>query len=98
MDWYLPAICEMGYNKNSSLTSCGSSSQPTVQNIQRLYDSKQLVFTKGYYWSSTVSSIMQSTWGQNQAWFQIFSKDLQEQYPIDKAYMSQISCSQALTF
>lgn len=49
-DWYLPAICEMGYGSYV----CGSSSAPTLQNMQKsLIDTSGLSAPAGYYWSST---------------------------------------------
>ena len=35
-DWYLPAICEMGYTTDSSVDAgCGSIDSPSLQNIQK---------------------------------------------------------------
>ncbi|MFN7097462.1 MAG: hypothetical protein ACK4PR_07890, partial [Gammaproteobacteria bacterium] len=53
-DWYLPALCEMGYG-----ASCGSSSTPTTQNIQsNLVDYNSLNLLAGAYWSSTEFSAL----------------------------------------
>ncbi|WP_131795840.1 DUF1566 domain-containing protein [Fluoribacter gormanii] len=49
-DWYLPAICEMGYGNGA----CGTSGAPMQQNIQSsLIDSSGFNLPSGYYWSST---------------------------------------------
>ncbi|MBN8548354.1 MAG: DUF1566 domain-containing protein [Deltaproteobacteria bacterium] len=54
-DWYLPAICEMGYESSVS-AACGDVSAPTLQNIQSsLVDSSLLPLTT-FYWSSTQNS------------------------------------------
>jgi hypothetical protein len=64
-DWFLPAICELGYG-NGGL--CGTASAPARQNIQsNLVDSLNLL--AGYYWSSTEYSAAP----QNEAWFQYFA-------------------------
>lgn len=53
-DWYLPAICEMGYDGNSINSGCGTSSTPSMQNIQsNLMDNSSTGLPAGYYWSST---------------------------------------------
>lgn len=49
-DWYLPAICELGYG-----SACGTPSSPTLQNMQsNLVDSLNRLAS--IYWSSTASS------------------------------------------
>lgn len=66
-DWYLPAICEMGYQSSPSF--CGISSAPTLQNIQSsLIDILGFAAPVGWYWSSTVSA----TNPDQRAWVQIF--------------------------
>ncbi|STX29826.1 transmembrane protein [Legionella beliardensis] len=66
-DWYLPAMCEMGYGD----AICGTSSTPTLQNIQSSLVDNGLISLLGYYWSST-----QTTHGpQYSAWYQYFAPD-----------------------
>jgi hypothetical protein len=54
-DWYLPAICEMGYDRIGVGSSCGSQGAPTMQNMQSsLVDNGDMAgLSPGYYWSST---------------------------------------------
>ena len=54
-DWYLPAICEFGYDTFNTGTGCGSASSPTMQNVQSsLLDNAVLgAPTSSYYWAST---------------------------------------------
>jgi hypothetical protein len=66
-DWYLPAICELGYDTTLQGSGCGSSSTPTLQNMQSsLVDFNSLNLLAGNYWSSTESSIAPSLFGWNQ--------------------------------
>lgn len=51
-DWYLPAICEMGYDTLPSLP-CGDSFSPTLQNIQSNLVDTGIVILTNPYWSST---------------------------------------------
>ena len=52
-DWYLPAVCEMGFDgAGVSGSGCGSSSSPLVQNMQSNLTGLSNV-PSGYYWSST---------------------------------------------
>ncbi|MET0497726.1 MAG: hypothetical protein ABW106_05570, partial [Steroidobacteraceae bacterium] len=68
-DWYLPAICEQGYDSVNSGSGCGSSGSPTLQNMQsNLVDNGDVGGLDGIYWSSTEASTG-PTWA---AWFQIF--------------------------
>ena len=50
-DWYMPAICEMGYDNSPS--SCGDASNPTLQNIQSNLVDNNIVPLNASYWSST---------------------------------------------
>jgi hypothetical protein len=57
-DWHLPAVCEMGYDRLSNGTGCGSSNSPTTQNMQsNLVDNGNIGALSGNYWSSTEFSI-----------------------------------------
>jgi hypothetical protein len=52
-DWYLPAICEMGYDATGSGSGCGAS-PGIIQNIQsNLIDNGQIAAISGLHWSST---------------------------------------------
>lgn len=64
-DWYLPAICEMGYGN----AGCGSSVAPVMQNAQSdLVDASGATLS-GLYWSATEYSGTP----QNTAWVQSFA-------------------------
>jgi hypothetical protein len=57
-DWYLPAICMMGYGLNADGINCGTSSSPAIQNIQsNLIDGPGVdiagLTTNIFYWPST---------------------------------------------
>lgn len=53
-DWYLPAICEMGYDGYNLGSGCGTKTDPTVQNIQsNLIDRGIVTDLHGDYWSSS---------------------------------------------
>lgn len=58
-DWYLPALCEMGYDNEGIVNGiCGTRNAPRVaDNAQsRLYDSGPTFFFDVAYWSSTQSA------------------------------------------
>lgn len=92
-DWYLPAICEMGYGSYT----CGGNgatgnSPPTLQNMQsNLVDTLNML--SGNYWSSTQASGNP----QSGAWIQTFSNSQSDQYPSFKIYHYGVRCSRALT-
>ena len=68
-DWYLPAICEMGYDRANQGTGCGTQVAPTLQNMQsNLVENGNIGALTGPYWSSTESSIFVP----NNAWDQFF--------------------------
>ncbi|WP_019216503.1 DUF1566 domain-containing protein [Legionella tunisiensis] len=79
-DWYLPAICEMGYLTaiSNPTTNCGSSTSPALQNIQsNLVENGNIgnfpnggnpVFP-GIYWTSTELSSLPN----EGAWIQQFA-------------------------
>lgn len=54
-DWYLPAICEMGYDSASWGSGCGSAVNPATQNMQSSLVDYAAVdgAPDGDYWSST---------------------------------------------
>lgn len=57
-DWYLPAVCEMGVDENSSSSGCGSRAAPRQQNIfTNLVDKGDVGRMIGsVYWTSTNTS------------------------------------------
>ena len=78
-DWYLPAICEMGYDAVAANSGCGASNLPTLQNMQSnlidLDNSTSVALglinggLSGHYWSSTEDLNVPLV----NAWFQLFS-------------------------
>lgn len=94
-DWYLPAICEMSYDSNSSGTGCGTSSTPLVQNMQsNLVDNSVINALSGYYWSATEFS------GDPQvvAWLQYFAGGGGSgQLVVNKDITAGVRCVRALT-
>ncbi len=97
-DWYLPAICEMGYYNpgvGSNNAGCGSSATPTLQNIQTsLIDLSNFTSPAGVYWSSTEDSGLPQTgaWGQYFA-----SGGVSGQFYFAKSVQLDVRCSRALT-
>lgn len=89
-DWYMPAICEMGYG-----SFCGSSSAPTLQNIQsNLVDYNGLNLLAGHYWSASEFSGA----AQTIAWVERFAPSGSSfQSANDKLQPFGVRCSRALT-
>ena len=89
-DWYLPAICEMGYGSSAA---CGVSGTPTLQNMQSdLVDTLSLL--SGFYWSSTEFAVGPT----NGAWLQNFaSGGGSGQNVVVKSGTHGVRCSRALT-
>lgn len=96
-DWYLPSICEMGYDARNSGTGCGSAAAPTLQNMQSNLVDTGAVYIVGYYWSSTEASALP----QQAAWLQFFStggvNGISGQFYVLKSNGLAARCSRALS-
>ena len=93
-DWYLPAICEMGYDANTVGSGCGVLNTPTLQNMQKsLIDISGLNVPAGSYWSSTDGSNYQ----QQSAWVEYFWSGGSFQTYSLKNNQAGVRCSRALT-
>lgn len=94
-DWYLPAMCEMGYDSLSVGSGCGSAISPTLQNMQsNLVDNGNIGSLSGSYWSSTEYSASPT----NDAWTQFFATSgLSSQGITIKSNPYAVRCSRALT-
>jgi hypothetical protein len=56
-DWYLPAVCEMGYDAVGTGSGCGTSAGPSMQNVQSdLVDNGISTGLSGWYLTSTEGS------------------------------------------
>lgn len=90
-DWYLPAICELGYGT----AGCGSSSTPALQNAQSsLVDFNSLDQLSGFYVSSSQSSALPSS----AVWYQLFASGGGSfQAQSDKFERGGVRCARALT-
>ena len=92
-DWYLPAICELGFDTYGEGTGCGSTSSPLIQNIE-----SDLVLTgvssapSGAYWGSTEISSLATDY----AFGQIFGF-AQQQFGNTKDASMAVRCARALT-
>lgn len=62
-NWYLPAICEMGYGSDPS-SACGDQTNPTLQNIQSNLVDNSIIPLSGAYWSSTQYDLQQALYNQ----------------------------------
>jgi len=94
-DWYLPAICEMGYDADNNGSGCGTQTSPTIaQNMQtNLVDINNTSLLAGTYWSSTQSNPI-----PNSAWTQFFQlPGLSIQTSNNKYNPYAVRCVRALT-
>ena len=65
-DWYLPAICELGYDQTGAGTGCGSVAAPLVENVQSsLVDNSAVPGAPGTFWSSTDLSTTAFAWAHH---------------------------------
>lgn len=94
-DWYLPAICEEGYDDiGSGANGCGTQASPAIQNmLSNLFDAG-FGGLSGEYWSST-------EWAGDPfgyAWSQTYDLGNIPQNTFDKSYSTiKVRCSRALT-
>ncbi|WP_028387723.1 DUF1566 domain-containing protein [Legionella fairfieldensis] len=90
-DWYLPAICEMGYGSSS----CGTQSIPLLQNIQSsLIEISNFSIPANAYWSSTQYMMV----SQQEAWAQFFGPGSSSyQSRSQKSSQAGVRCSRVLT-
>ncbi|KTD07702.1 DUF1566 domain-containing protein [Legionella jamestowniensis] len=95
-DWYLPAICEMGYDNAAQNTGCGiPPNPPTLQNMQtNLVENGNIGNLFGPYWSSTQSSINFPTNAWNQ-FFAVGGGNFQDEDPKDGPIS--VRCVRAIT-
>ncbi|KTD08261.1 DUF1566 domain-containing protein [Legionella jamestowniensis] len=92
-DWYLPAICEMGYDAFSTGSGCGSQANPRLQNMQSNLVENNVGNLFGVYWSSTEGSINPA----GAAWAQLFLIGGTTQDRDDKFEQRGVRCVRALT-
>jgi hypothetical protein len=99
-DWYLPAICEMGYyGVDGNDAGCGLVHTPTTQNIQsNLVDYNSLhLLPPGTYWSATFVSNQ-----RNVAWTEFTDFNAPNSYQRNTSYNNQalysVCCARAFTF
>jgi hypothetical protein len=95
-DWYLPAICEMGYDSIPNGSGCGSLVSPTLQNMQSNLVNNHIPGSPNEdYWSSTENSEDPVSG----VWRQYFnSEGHEEQGVVGKDDSKKVRCSRALTF
>lgn len=79
-DWYLPAICEMGYfvagpNTPDATNNCGTEDSPLMQNMISNLTQDQQMSLAGPFWSSTEYSTTDGT--EDNAWDEYFESGVQ---------------------
>ncbi len=98
-DWYLPAICEMGYfvvTETQTIDShCGSKDDPYMQNMSSNLADLGLGNLFGVTWSSTEFSGSDGT--TKNSWAQYFLTKIQYQTHDGKQETSGVRCVRALT-
>jgi hypothetical protein len=94
-DWYLPALCELGYAPDTEVTRCADfDGAELVQNMQTsLIDISGLNVLSGVYWSSTeyASNV------KNGAKIQRFSGSTSGQGAVNKSGLMGVRCARFLT-
>lgn len=94
-DWYLPAICEEGYDEQQTGNNgCGTQASPGLQNmLSNLFDAG-VGGISGEYWSSTEWSGGPDLY----AWSQTFDVGNIPQNTFEKSYNTiRVRCARALT-
>jgi hypothetical protein len=94
VDWYLPSICEEGFDSTTAGTGCGTSPAPTLQNMQSNLANSSLGSLSGLYWSSTEYSPSPAalSWSQN-----FSTSGASTQSSVSKATTLGVRCVRALT-
>lgn len=93
-DWYLPAICEMGYDQTAAGSGCGTQAAPLMQNVQsNIVDGGLVAGAPGAFWSSTQAGGP----GAVVAWSQYFQSGASNHSPLNKALSQRLLCVRALT-
>lgn len=90
-DWYLPAICELGYDNDTAGSGCGSAASPFMANMQTQLKDRGLGSLAGSYWSST-----QGAGDSNSAWYHFFDVGT-NQRTIAKFIQGGVRCARALS-
>lgn len=66
VDWYLPAICEMGYDRDNRGSGCGTSDAPLLPNIQsHLADRGVTVGLQTFQYASSSTASTSEAWVQH---------------------------------
>jgi hypothetical protein len=94
-DWYLPSICEMGYDATgTAMTGCGLVGAPLQQNIQSsLVNNGNIGAISGDYWSATEDDENQQT----NAFVQQFGVGTSEQATTSKGFAEGVRCVRKIT-
>lgn len=88
-NWYLPAICQLGYDTVSNGSGCGTQGSPAIQNIQsNLVENGDIGSIAGEYWASTEYSPA----GLTTAWTQLFSTVNSSQDATAKSVQAGVRC------
>jgi hypothetical protein len=96
-DWYLPAICEMGFDNTSNGSTCGTSGSPLTDNMQsNLVDKGNVggLQDANFYWSSTQFSAV-PTFGAYAQRFGTAGSSAQSGYTKVQPWL--VRCVRALT-
>lgn len=93
-DWYLPAICELGYD-DTGVSGCGDQAAPLIQNVQKnIVDGGVVGGAPGVFWSSTQSGGS----GSALAWAQNLQNGASVQSSLNKVQSNRLLCVRALTY
>jgi hypothetical protein len=94
-DWYLPAICEAGYGNDLVNVVCGTSSSPTIQNMQSNLVDIGVGNLDGFRLSSTQYSFNPS----DQVWVHNFSTIANDTYQVsaNRVFPEKFRCVRGLT-
>ncbi|MDR3442318.1 MAG: hypothetical protein P4L65_04815 [Legionella sp.] len=95
-DWYLPAICEMGYDTSNTGSLCGTQAAPLLQNMKsNLVDNNNIGALTGFFWSSTELTVDPAPF----AWFEAFDSSTcgGDQCVSGKNNLENVRCTRIMT-